>query len=38
MWDERWRQREREADQDVEAGRVMEFEDMEAMFAYLNRE
>lgn len=38
FWTPQWRQMEREADEDVAAGRVARFDDADAMFAYLNRE
>jgi hypothetical protein len=36
FWTERWQEMEREADEDIAAGRVRRFEGTEGLFAYLD--
>ena len=37
FWSERWQQREREADEDIAAGRVQRFEDTDDFIEHLKR-
>ena len=37
FWTERWQAMEREADEDIAAGRVLEFEDADAFLAHLEQ-
>lgn len=37
FWTEKWQQMKREADEDIAAGRVEHFDDVEAFLAYLDR-
>ncbi len=36
FWSERWQQMEREADEDIAAGRVKRFDDLDSFLAYLD--
>lgn len=36
FWTEKWQRMEREADEDIAAGRVHHFDDMESFFAHLD--
>lgn len=38
FWTPEWQQREREANEDVSAGRIRRFGDSEALLAYLDRD
>ena len=38
FWTPEWQQREREADEDIAAGRIRHFDDAESLLAYLDRE
>ncbi|MFO7531789.1 MAG: hypothetical protein R6W93_04955 [Candidatus Limnocylindrales bacterium] len=37
FWTERWQAMEREADEDIAAGRVLSFDDVDAFIAHLER-